>query len=379
MASSRTFTGSPAALPAGAATVKRRVFRALAALAVVLSACAWGASATARTPARFSPVSFTADSANEYWVLGRVSCRAGRCFSILHTTDGGRTFDRLPAPALPAEGLVPALRFTDRHNGFAFVPGIRGVLYVTHDGAASWRRASLRGVLALATGGGNAYAVTARCGLQRCARYRFERSPASSDVWRATALPFTPDGAVVDLTARGSRVWLLGTPAGAARSRSDLLARSVDSGRSFVTGAGPCFPGLGGALSPVSATVVWAVCPTGMMAGASRSTDGGITFRTVRTPPLANSAVLAPASRASAVLARNGARSPLLRTADGGVTWKVARTPGPAVDVDWIGFTDARAGAALVQTPFDASLQAGSQSLWRTSDGGAHWSPVPLR
>ena len=44
-----------------------------------------------------------------------------------------------------------------------------------------------------------------------------------------------------------------------------------------------------------------------------------------------------------------------------------------------IGFTDARAGAALVPTPFDASVKAGSQSLWRTSDGGAHWSAVRLR
>ena len=71
------------------------------------------------------------------------------------------------------------------------------------------------------------------------------------------------------------------------------------------------------------------------------------------------------------------ARSGSERTADGGATWKVARTPGPAVDVDWIGFTDARVGAALV-TPFDLSRKPESQSLWRTSDGGANWSALRL-
>jgi hypothetical protein len=109
-----------------------------------------------------------------------------------------------------------------------------------------------------------------------------------------------------------------------------------------------------------------------MLAAAWRSTDGGLTFRHVPTPPLANAAVLAPASRDIAVLARNGARSRLLRTTDGGADWRAASTPGPVVSVSWIGFTDARVGAALVQTT------TGLQVLLRTGDGGAHWSKVRL-
>ncbi len=96
------------------------------------------------------------------------------------------------------------------------------------------------------------------------------------------------------------------------------------------------------------------------------------------TPQLVNSAVLAPASRDTAVLARNGARSRLLRTIDGGATWRAESTPGPAVFVAWVGFTDARVGAALVQTRYDASMKTEIQVLWRTRDGGAHWSTVRL-
>jgi photosystem II stability/assembly factor-like uncharacterized protein len=330
--------------------------RALAVSAVVaLSLCAGG---SAGGGARLSPVSFTAIGEHDYWLLVKGPC----CFSILRTTDGGRSFVRLPAPALPSEGVVPTLRFADRRDGFAFVPGVGGVLYVTHDGARTWHRLALGTVLAFATGGGNAYAATARCSLQRCTRYRFERSPVTADAWTARAPPFVPDGTIVDLAAHGSHVWLLGS-----RARDDLLARSRDGGRSFATGPGPCVAGLGGELSPTSARVVWAVCPTGMLAGAWRSTDGGLTFRRVRTPPLANSAVLAPASRDTAVLARG---SHLLRTTDGGAVWRAANTPARVVSVAWMGFTDARVGAALVRTKPDV------QVLWRTADGGAHWSAV---
>ena len=41
-------------------------------------------------------------------------------------------------------------------------------------------------------------------------------------------------------------------------------------------------------------------------------------------------------------------------------------------DFIFIGFTDARVGAAIVQTPSQA------MALWRTTDGGATWSTVRL-
>jgi len=352
--------------------------RVLSCAVVVIVLTAAGGDSK-RSIAGFNPVSFTAVSDSDYWLLGTIPCRAGSCYAILRTTDGGRSFTRVPAPGLRAgRGVVPTLRFADRRDGFAFVAGPGGALYATHDGGTTWRRLALGNVLAFATAGGNAYVVTARCSLQACTGYRFRRSPVSANVWSEAAMPFASDGSALDLAAHGSSVWLLGTPAGEGRWRSDELARSTDGGRTFVTSPGPCTPGLGGDLAPTSAGVVWAVCPTGMMAAAWRSTDGGRTFARLTTPPLVNSAALAPASRDTAVLARNGARSRLLRTTDGGATWTAPSTPGTPTFMPWIGFTDAHVGAALVQTRYDTSTKREIEVLWRTTDGGAHWSEVRL-
>jgi hypothetical protein len=322
----------------------------------------------------FQPVSFTAVSENDYWVLGTVPCHGGQCSSILATTDGGASFERVPAPALAntgPPGALPVLRFADRQDGWAFVTGLHGVFFSTHDGGATWHRLALGDLLAFASGGGYAYAVTARCTLQRCTGYQVERTPVSSDSWSGAGLPFEPDGPIVDLSAHGTNVWLLGTSAGQEQSQYDELARSKDGGQTFVTGPGPCIPGLGGQLSPTSPSVLWAVCPTGMLAGAWRSTDGGLTFAAVKGPPLVNSAVLAPASASTAMLARNGAGKPLLRTTDAGARWTPAHTPATPDDCLWIGFTDADVGAAIVQIHR-------KQELWRTTNGGADWSAVSL-
>jgi hypothetical protein len=324
-------------------------------------------------PARFAPESFTAVSDRDYWLLGRIPCRDGRCHAIVATTDGGKTFVRINTPPLPKNRATPTLRFADRRDGFAYVPQAVGVLYATHDGGVSWQRLGLGDVLAFAIAGGRAYAVAAHCSLQGCVRHRFDRAPVGSNRWAATALPFAADGSLLDLEALESRVWLLGTRAGRGIGTNEL-SRSSNGGRTFVTGRGPCNAGLGGELAPASPTVVWALCSGGLLAVAWRSTDGGATFTRLKTPPLANSAALAAASARVAVLGGNGAGSHLFRTTDGGRSWKPTRTPGLAVDIGWIGFSSTNVGTALVHAGNDQA-----NVLWRTTDGGAHWSTVPLR
>lgn len=346
------------------------VSRAVLGVVLVVTLAGCGSSSDAAVargsvPAGFEPVSFTAVSERDFWLLGTVPCQSGRCTAIVRTTDGGRSFAAIHAPALPSSGTIPELRFADRLDGFAFVLW-RGLFYATHDGGASWQRLALGRVLGFATGAGNVYVVTSR---------RLEHSRVSANAWHTRSLPFSSDGSALALAAHGANLWLLGTRPSNGPIRNDELARSKDAGRTFVTGAGPCVPGLGGELAPTSTQVVWAVCPTGMSAGASRSTNGGISFARLRTPPLVNSAQLAPASESTAVLARGvGAR--LLRTTDGGSTWNFPKTPEPAMDIMWVGFTDARVGAALVQTGFDASAKTEVTVLWRTTDGGATWSKV---
>jgi photosystem II stability/assembly factor-like uncharacterized protein len=317
-----------------------------------------GAAIRRSVPSGFQPLSFTAVSERDFWLLGTVPCRRGGCTAAVRTTDGGKTFTTINAPALPSSGYTPELRFADRHDGFAFVRW-RGLFFATHDGGATWRRLRLGRVLGFATGARTVFVATAR---------RLESSPVSANAWRARPLPFPSDGSPLDLEAHGASLWLLGTRQGDVSH--DELAQSKDSGRTFVTASGPCIAGLGGELASTFGDAVWAVCPTGMLAGAWRSTNGGISFVRLRTPQLVNSAQIAPASPTTAVLARGG-NAALLCTTDGGKTWRKARTPRRVASIFFVGFTDARVGAALVQT-------GATSQLWRTTDGGASWSNIQL-
>jgi hypothetical protein len=331
-------------------------------------------SSRGAVPTDFAPESLAAVGDRDYWLLGRVPCSGTRCHAILHTTDRGKSFVSMAAPPMPENGSVPMLRFADRRDGFAYVPQVGGVLYATHDGGARWVRLTIGDVLQFTTAGGHAYAITARCSTVRCGHYRFQRALVTANRWDATALPFATDGSLFGLAARGPKVWLLGTRASKGAMTHDELARSSNGGRTFITGPGPCYPGLGGELAPGSPKVIWAVCPTGLLAGAWRSIDGGVSFARLKTPALANSALIAPASERVAVLFGNGAGARLLRTTDGGRTWTAAKTPRAATDIQSVDFSSAAVGAALVQV-------RGSQTnvFWRTTDGGTEWSQVPLR
>jgi hypothetical protein len=128
----------------------------------------------------FQPLSFTAVSERDFWLLGTVPCQGGRCTAIVRTTDGGRSFTAVNAPALPRSGTTPELRFADRRDGFAFVRWT-GLFYATHDGGSTWRPLRLGRILGFATGAGNAYVVTPG---------RLERSPVSFNAWRSQPLPF---------------------------------------------------------------------------------------------------------------------------------------------------------------------------------------------
>jgi photosystem II stability/assembly factor-like uncharacterized protein len=325
---------------------------AIGAAALVVALGAQG-SVSRGFPRNFLPSSLAAVSAQDVWLLGVYRCGSAWCNVLLRSEDGGHSFVRVRSPPLPVQGAVPELRFADRRNGYVFVDKL---FYATHDGGTSWRRIQLGDVLSVATGAGNAFVTSSR-GL--------ETSAVSADRWRVHRFGF----GVFDVVALGQNVWVLGTD-----KLHEKLARSNDGGGAFTTGGGPCSPDLGGRLAPASARVVWAVCPTGMLAGVWKSADGGRSF-TRSSPPrcCVNSALIVAPSEKTAVLAPAPGRG-LLRTSDGGATWRPAITPSGRIDLlVSVSFGDARVGYVLLQ------LSGNTQALWKTTDAGATWRAVLIR
>jgi photosystem II stability/assembly factor-like uncharacterized protein len=341
-------------------------------------------------PSGFDPVSFTAISGSDFWLLGDAPCSNPVCTSIVRTTDGGAQFVGIPAPAVALEvgessTGISTLRFADALDAYAYGSG--GNFWDTHDGGAHWTQPTFldgRSLLAFGTGAGYAFALVGSCSAQsgNCTGLTLLRSPVSSDQWSALALPVTSASGPATMTIHGADLWI--SVSTGANQPDQLLLAGTSSGAHFTTSASPCFAGLGGSVQATSADVLWAVCPTGMMAEALRSTDGGATWEHLslgQADPnneLENSAILAPTSDSTAVL-EPASQGELLRTTDGGSTWKTVSTGTSAGFWSWIGFTDANTGAAL-QTestpPANWPWPNGpsDEKLWRTSDGGATWT-----
>ena len=342
-----------------------------------------GQPAGGPVPPGFDPVSFTAISDKEFWLLGTAPCSNPVCTSIVRTTDGGAHFVGIPAPVAPlaigTRAGVSELRFANPRDGFAGPGGFQTApLWATHDGGEHWH-AALSHVIAFTVSGNRVYALTGSCTNGTCSGLALSVSPAPADQWTSTRLPVKSLSGAPALTAHDSSVWLSLTAAGSAPG-SEVLVYSNDGGHTLQTRSSPCTPGLGGDLEASSAQVVWAVCPTGMMAQAWRSADAGAHWESLPVRPgLSNGARIAPASDSAAVISAGGV-APVYRTTDEGRTFVTVVPPsGSGPGWDWIGFTDPMTGSALRAGAGTGVNGEAPFELWRSSDGGTHWSgPVPI-
>lgn len=339
-----------------------------------------GASYTGLTP-----LSFTAVSLDHWWVLGRGNCQGdtGICWPVLETTNGGRSFSESPGPAEPfSSSMTPAIRFANSSDGYVFGPA----LYATTNGGSSWVAQSVPGkVVALEAVSGKAFALS--CAPSSCSLYS---ELVGTGNWGPVSLPAQLTGYSHLAAGDGSIVVTDGVGVG-AQPVSYFL--STNGGASFTRHLSPCFPGLAGRVFPaINATgVLWAACPTGMLATAFISSNDGASWTragaksTSITPTceetssgstcfggFSNGLTVAPVDAKTALAWPAGTGAGLVLTTDGGNSYQRVYRGPPTMTLWWAGFSDPSRAYGIVHG------QYGGQ-LIESTDGGTSWQPVPFR
>lgn len=347
-------------------------------------------------PGGFLVESVTFVSSETGWVLGEATCPAEPCTTIARTTTGGASWERVAAPAAPliSEASVDGirrLRFATATDGFAFGPA----LWITHDGGQRWSRPSdIAGiapyyVMALAVTSSHVYALVAGVDLARGGADSHTRVVAAS----ISADDFT---VIVDFGESTS------APTDLIAAHNDAYAIS-ETTLLHITGDAVAPPT---ALPPVqycgpiassSSDNLVVSCQNGSAGGAMGerhlfgSTDGGRSWNELPDPGAGDgydTSTLADSGNGHAALGTSSAtRSGLLVTTDYGHSWQTKLESDDA----GAGYTEAQfqdATHAVVVHGADAAVGAQNSraptdlpdpgALFRTTDGGNTWLPVPI-
>jgi photosystem II stability/assembly factor-like uncharacterized protein len=352
-----------------------------------LTSTTLGGPAGGPVPAGFQPESVTFVSAQRGWVLGSAPCSHPVCTSVLRTTDGGRTWAGIPAPAAPLgpgeEGSpgVAELRFADPLDGWAF----GSELWSTHDGGAHWKQVHLPGaqglpasVVSLEAGGGEVYALDIP-GTQQSAgtaAAQLYQTGAGADAWTPVTGASVPAAEAGRVVVSGSGAWVDVQTSGA---QAVFLARGTGGWNRHPLPCGQ--PSL--TLAAVSATDMATICAGGGAAGQQpkqlySSSDAGLTWHPVSSGPMAGDTLgAAMASPSVVVVAAASGASFLYGTFDAGRSWSTVYQDTSGGGAPWrdLGFTDPSQGVVV------EGLQPGTAGLppnrlLMTRDGGHTWATV---
>jgi len=174
----------------------------------VSSAMAQSASGSPPPPPGFEADSASFVSATTGYALGARGCSLLPCKALLEkTTNGGKTWTKVPAPAVSLVPLftqtpktaVSTVRFENASDGWLYGPG----LWATTNGGAKWQKVSLPGdVIALAAADGKVFASVTQPDGGILAAKLYE-SAVGSGKWSLVA-KVAPVSA---LTVSGHSVW----------------------------------------------------------------------------------------------------------------------------------------------------------------------------
>lgn len=311
-------------------------------------------------------------SAETGWAIG-LRCVGETCdVATWRSDDGGRTWSAPVAVATsvprvsfhtqdPEGGAVRSLRMVDARNGYAFNPD----LYVTRDGARTWRRVPQPSkVTSVSVVEESVWVAERGCADGVDCDLVVRAGPLGG---RLTTLkiPETNGAAAVVRRAGPLNGYLLAWNAPDAPHAS--FHRTNDAGRTWTRGTMPCPDATAASLSAGHLRPLWVVCTTPDGRSAYQSDDHGTTWRALAAPP--GEGVVTDLVARSADDAYLALQEParLYVTGDGGQTWRAAEGAGKGYGFGNLDVVDATRAWAMG----DAGL------LWRTTDG-ASWERLLL-
>jgi photosystem II stability/assembly factor-like uncharacterized protein len=359
---------------------------ALAALpALLLSLGAGSASAQPTSgnpppPKGFEANSVSFVSARTGFVLGARHCSVLPCTALLlKTTNGGKTWTSVPAPAVSLvppvtatpRSAVGTVRFENASDGWLFGPG----LWATTDGGKRWHQESLPGmVVAMAASDGVVFAATqpADGGFNQTRLYR---SQAGTTSWSRVPGVVPADA----LTVSGHSVW-----AGIAPS----LSASTDGGKHWSTLPFHCpatTPDASAVAAASPADVTLACTNPGFpQPGSSHkdvytSTDGGRTFHLAGHPaePGETGLLAMPPGQPQVItLTAVSGASFLYRSANGGAAWHLTTYFDAGLGFRDLAYASATTGY-LIHFGGGPVLAYG-KGLMKTANAGTTWVNLPI-
>jgi photosystem II stability/assembly factor-like uncharacterized protein len=317
------------------------------------------------------------------WLLAATPCPAGTCLAIVHTTDGGHTWTRLPAPPsdVPADvpGLGAQLRFANARIGYLYSSS-PPAFYSTSDGGSTWV-AQQGPTHAIEVANGTALRVTSTApDCQPGCSFRIVRAPIGSDQWTTVNTP-AASGAV-QLLRTGHRAFaaLYGNQAGGVSAHAHLFT-SADDGATWTSRPDPCGTRQGAEADGTRMAVaddgsMTMLCTVRFGTGATfvvTSTDGGATFGPQRPTPGMGLTVGAASAGTLFVSSLDGATLHLYRSDDGGTNWTVAATAPGQITQGAV-----PSGVAGFQNAHDGWWLPGQGTVFATTDAGRTWTPHGL-
>ncbi len=361
------------------------------------------ASADAKSPASgrgvappgFSPSSTSWTTPRDGWVFGYSLCwpsgpgEGGQCPVLLHTTDGGAHWTRMPAPPIRSSPSHDQVRvsFASRFGDFTHHRSIGLItngleLYASYDGGRTWRAEQLAGdrqpvfVGDLAATHRSAYVLLAS-GTGQDRRTEVYRSPIGERAWSAVPGVRIPGsgGAAYASGAVAARVSSVAVSLGQVFSPTRYWTSASDGG-DWTSRSTPCREEASTDLGLTAPGAVYALCSSnpgrGRMDKDVRQAGEGGTFTTVGSAPatgITTDFAVSP-SGTLAVGATGGDESFVHVSFDGGRSWQTTMAVPERGPVHDLAFTDDRHGTLVAGYPGLRTSQ-----LYRTDDGGRTWEP----